>query len=41
MRRALLSLLIPLLAACSPAALLNATVPTGGVEVVRDVAFGP
>ena len=27
-------------AACSPAAVLNATVPTGGVEITRDVAYG-
>jgi acetyl esterase/lipase len=29
-----------LLAACSPAGVLNATVPTGGVTIVRDVAYG-
>jgi acetyl esterase/lipase len=29
------------LAACSPAKLLNATVPTGGVTITRNVAYGP
>ncbi len=41
MRRAVSFLLAGLLAACSPAGLLNVTVASGGVEVVRDVAFGP
>lgn len=30
-----------LLAACSPAGLLNATVPEGGLTVERDLAYGP
>ena len=34
-------LLMGLLAACSPAALLNATVASRGVEVTRDISFGP
>ena len=29
------------LGACSPAQLLNATVPTGGLEIARDVPYGP
>lgn len=29
------------IAACSPVALLNATVPTDGRRIVRDVAYGP
>lgn len=40
--RILLSLLLAgLLAACSPASLLNATVPSGGTEVRSGIAFGP
>lgn len=40
--RDLLSLLLAaLLAACSPATLLNATVPSGGAEVLSGIAFGP
>ena len=41
MRRALALLLAGLLAACSPAGLLNVTVASRGVEVTHDVAFGP
>ena len=33
-------LVLPLLAACSPAALLNSTIPTGGLAITRDVAYG-
>ena len=33
--------LILLLAGCSPAALLNATVPAQGVSVTHDIAYGP
>jgi acetyl esterase/lipase len=32
--------LIPLIPGCAPVDLLNATVPTGGVTVTRDVAYG-
>lgn len=31
---------LPLLAACSPAAVLNATIPTGGLVITRNVAYG-
>ena len=37
----LFSLLASLLAACSPAGLLNATVPRNGTEITRDIAYGP
>jgi len=33
--------MMPLLPACAPVDLLNATIPTGGVAVTRDVAYGP
>lgn len=39
MRLFLALALAGLLAACSPAGLLNATVSTGGVEITRDVAY--
>ncbi len=40
MRRIVISLLASFVTACSPSALLNATVPRGDVELRRDVAFG-
>jgi acetyl esterase/lipase len=41
MRVAWLVGLVELLAACSPAALLDLVVPRGGYHVVRDLAYGP
>ena len=39
--RAMLAAVLAMgLSACSPAGLLNATVPTGGVEITRDIAYG-
>jgi acetyl esterase/lipase len=38
--RAVLGLAAATLSACSPAQLLNATVPTAGVTITRDVAYG-
>jgi acetyl esterase/lipase len=32
--------LVPLIPSCAPVDLLNATVPTGGVTVTRDIAYG-
>jgi acetyl esterase/lipase len=33
--------LIPLIPGCAPVDLLNATIPTGGITVTRDIAYGP
>ncbi len=41
MRRLLISLIATGLSACSPASLLNATVPTGATEIQRDIPYGP
>ena len=41
MRALLWAALALVLAACSPAELLNATVPAGGVEVTKDIAYAP
>jgi acetyl esterase/lipase len=32
---------VPLLPACAPVDLLNATIPTGGITVTRDIAYAP
>jgi acetyl esterase/lipase len=33
--------LVPLIPGCAPVDLLNATIPTGGITVTRDIAYGP
>ena len=40
-RRSLIASVLSLLGGCSPAALLNATVPRGGYTRQRDIAYGP
>jgi len=32
--------LVPLISSCAPVDLLNATIPTGGITVTRDIAYG-